>query len=96
MSKKAQGLSVNAIIIAAIALIVLVVLVSIFTGRLGIFSKGLGEATSCNQICASRDISSINCAVGKGTNGDETPSDGYQKLAGARDGQGKQCWYKPV
>ena len=42
MNKKAQGLSINVIIITALALIVLVVLVVIFTGRTGIF-KGSVE-----------------------------------------------------
>lgn len=42
-SKKAQGISINVIIVAAIALIVLVVLIAIFTGRLGIFAAGLSE-----------------------------------------------------
>ena len=43
MSKKAQGLSINVIIVAAIALIVLVVLVAIFTGRLGFFGKEVSD-----------------------------------------------------
>ena len=43
VSKKGQGLSLNVIIVAAIALIVLVVLVMIFTGRIGIFEKGLSQ-----------------------------------------------------
>jgi len=43
MKKKAQGLSLNVIIIAAIALIVLVVLVAIFTGRLGLFGREVGK-----------------------------------------------------
>lgn len=41
-NKKAQSLSLNTIIVAALALIVLVVIVAIFTGRLGLFQKGLG------------------------------------------------------
>lgn len=41
ISKKAQGISMNAIIVAAIALIVLVVLVAIFTGRLGTWGQGV-------------------------------------------------------
>jgi hypothetical protein len=49
MNKKAQGISINTIIIAAIALIVLVVLVAIFTGRLGIFGREVGEV---GQECA--------------------------------------------
>lgn len=45
MNKKAQGLSINVIIIVAIALIVLVVLVAVFTGNLGSFSKTIGSTT---------------------------------------------------
>ena len=46
MRKKAQGLSMNVIIIAAIALIVLVVMVAIFTGRMGNFAR---ETDSCER-----------------------------------------------
>jgi len=45
MNKKGQGLPLNVIIIAAIVLIVLVVLWAIFTGRMGVFSKGLTDVT---------------------------------------------------
>lgn len=55
INKKAQGLSLNVIIIAALALIVLVVLVAIFTGQIGGFGKGTqnitGDAQSCNTMC---------------------------------------------
>jgi len=51
MSKKGQSISINTIIIAAIALAVLVVLFYIFTGRLGSFSKGVGETASCENSC---------------------------------------------
>ncbi|HLC66646.1 MAG TPA: hypothetical protein VJK52_03320 [Candidatus Nanoarchaeia archaeon] len=54
MEKKAQGISINTIIIAAIALIVLVVLVAIFTGRMGDFGRRLtGEQ---NKYCATVNI----------------------------------------
>jgi len=43
--KKGQGLSLNTIIIAAIVLIVLIVLWAIFTGRMGVFSKGVSDVT---------------------------------------------------
>ena len=43
MSKKAQGMPINVIIIAAISLIVLVVLVAIFTGRIGLFGQKVSE-----------------------------------------------------
>lgn len=43
LNKRGQGLSLSVIIIAALALIVLVVLVMVFTGRIGVFEKGLSE-----------------------------------------------------
>ncbi len=46
-NKKAQGLSMNVIIIAAIALLVLVVLSVIFVGRLGIFGE---KAAACETV----------------------------------------------
>ena len=51
-SVKSQGISINTIIIAAIALAVLVVLFIIFTGRLGIFSQGVKEGSlNCDKGC---------------------------------------------
>ena len=43
-NRKAQGMPLNIVIIAAICLIVLVILVMIFTGRIGIFA---GESANC-------------------------------------------------
>ena len=51
MNKKAQGLSINVIIIVAIALIVLVVLIAIFTGRLGNFVTGVDQTVDCESNC---------------------------------------------
>ena len=52
MSKKmAAELSVNVIIVAAIALAVLVVLFAIFTGRLGSFSTGVAKTANCENSC---------------------------------------------
>ena len=52
MNKKAQGLSLNMVIVAAIALVVLVVIVLIFTGRLNIFAGTVGDCTAkANQQC---------------------------------------------
>ncbi len=42
-NKKGQGLSLNAIIVAAIALIVLVVLVMVFTGQINIFQQDIDK-----------------------------------------------------
>ena len=57
MYKRAQGLSINVIIIVAIALIVLVVLIAIFTGRLGSFVKGVDETASCQATCSAFGMS---------------------------------------
>ena len=54
--KKAQGLSITTIIVALIALIVLVILISVFTGRMGIFGKGLDEASTIGSNCPSPSI----------------------------------------
>ncbi len=48
-SKKAQGISVNTIIIAAIALVVLVVVIAIFTGY---FSGFGGQVDDVTQTCS--------------------------------------------
>ena len=53
MDKKGQGLSINAIIVAAIALIVLVVLVAVFTGRFGGF---ISEVDRCKGSCVDSDL----------------------------------------
>ena len=56
MNKKGQGISINTIIIAAIGLAVLIVLFAIFTGRLGIFSKGVQDTDTCAQKCSSLNM----------------------------------------
>jgi len=70
-SKKAQGISINAIIIAALALIVLVVLIAVFTGQFGNWGLGLDQTT--NPTCTSdthepklsSECSAINTLFGK-------------------------------
>ena len=53
---KGQSISINTIIVAAIALAVLVVLFAIFTGRLGGFTKGVQETDTCAQKCSSLNL----------------------------------------
>ena len=53
MAKKAQGISMNVIIIAAIALLVLVILSVIFIGRMGRFGTETGSCTSQGGSCTS-------------------------------------------
>jgi len=52
VNKKAQGISINTIIIAAIALLVLVIVSIIFMVRMGIFSM---ESNKCSQYQGSCD-----------------------------------------
>jgi len=56
MNKKGQSISINTIIIAAIALAVLVVLFAIFTGRLNLFSIGIQQTDTCQQKCSSLNM----------------------------------------
>lgn len=60
--KKAQGLSINTIIIAALGLAVLVILFAVMTGRLNIFGKGVDstqqQLTQCSQQCQVQGFSS--------------------------------------
>ena len=53
--KKAQGLSLNAIIIAALALLVLVILAVIFMGRAGMFRKESGSCGTMGGYCSRTD-----------------------------------------
>jgi len=50
--KRAQGLSINVVIVAVIGLIILVVVIAMFTGKLGSFGKGLDAAGSCDTACS--------------------------------------------
>jgi len=50
--KNAQGISINVIIVAAIALLVLVVLSIIFMGRIGQFGTKVGECENKGGRCA--------------------------------------------
>ncbi|MBW2979888.1 hypothetical protein KY360_00545 [Candidatus Woesearchaeota archaeon] len=63
--KKGQGLSLNVIIIAAIALIVLVVLVAIFTGRMGTWTESLRreETKYCGPVPAGKTGTSVGGTV---------------------------------
>lgn len=52
MRKKAQGMPLRTIVIAALVLIVLIVLIIIFTGRAGFFARGVTNQTGAFQnIC---------------------------------------------
>ena len=56
MNKKAQGISMNVIIIAAIALLVLVILSVIFIGRMGRFGEQTGGCAQQGGKCYGNDV----------------------------------------
>jgi len=58
--KKAQGLSLNVIIIAALALLVLVILALIFTGRIGTFTQSSGDCVINGGQCQRTDCTGEN------------------------------------
>lgn len=49
---KGQGLSITTIVVAAIALLVLVVLVAVFTGQIGKTSEGLNSCEAAGGECS--------------------------------------------
>jgi len=49
--KKAQGLSMNMIVIAAIALLILVVIVVIFTGQIGEKNRAINDCVTNGGTC---------------------------------------------
>jgi len=78
--RKSQGLSITTIIIAVVGLIILVVLISLLTGRLGGFSKGVQTTSTCSQVCQTAGY----------TSGSETP-DGGTQTPGILESEGKPC-----
>jgi len=58
MSKKGQGMPMNVIIIAALALLILVILAVIFIGRMGTTTKGVdqckGTCVASSEDCTSK------------------------------------------
>ena len=60
-NKKSQGMPINVIIIAVLALIVLVVLTAIFTGRVKIFSETLQSCAAKQGKCENYDGTFPKC-----------------------------------
>ncbi|MBW2973342.1 hypothetical protein KY346_03035 [Candidatus Woesearchaeota archaeon] len=73
MKKRGQGLPITTIIIAALALIVLVVLIFIFSGKIRVFSGEMVSCTSKGGFCTSKacvfgyqsEIKNTDCPSGQ-------------------------------
>ncbi len=68
MAKKAQGLSLNTVVIAAIALLVLIIIASIFSGKLSLFST---DTRLCeNKGDRAHCVDAEECPAGEAKVGD--------------------------
>jgi hypothetical protein len=67
LKKRAQSMSMNTVIIAALALIVLIVLIVIFSGKMNIFGKGTSSCTSQGGTCTSQGVTYAKECLEKGT-----------------------------
>ena len=65
-SNKAQSISINTIVIAAIALIVLVVIIAIFGGRIRDFLAGTRSCISAGGECFEGTCAEYGTSVGGG------------------------------
>lgn len=76
MKRRGQGLSITTIIVAAIALVVLVILIAIFTGRIAIFQKGVSQTGACSGTIECNQFTDANSCEGVGCswNPDSAPS----------------------
>jgi len=63
--RKAQGMSIRILIVAVIGLIILVVVVGIFTGRINIYSAGVKELTTCENTCKNIGYKSFSTLFSK-------------------------------
>ena len=91
-SRESQSISINTLIVAAIALAVLVVLFVIFTGRFKIFSEGIsGASLNCDSGCKSVGYSSGTVESGPG--GGQDCLSGRIRISGRFEGmsEGQIC-----
>ena len=60
--KKAQSISINTIVVAAIALVVMVLVIMIFTGKIINFNKSADACESNRGTCINTDDISTKCS----------------------------------
>ena len=99
MDKKAQGLSINVIIIVAISLIVLVVLIAVFTGRMGSFVKGVDTTSTCINACSALGLQKAS-STELSASGCTSITANYRFLGGGKEKYGdltgnQECCCKP-
>ena len=76
--KKAQGMSINVIIIAALALLVLVILSVILVGRMGFWTRNTNECTQQRGVCQDRQCDTGYTKTNAVCYGTDNKPDQYQ------------------
>jgi len=96
-NKKAVEMGMNVIVIAAIALVVLVVLLAIFTGRINLFGKGVQSseksayATLCQDpVRSQQENMEYVCSIEKL---DEKPGENWAKKSLPYGASWSDCQY---
>lgn len=80
--KKAQGISMNVVIIAALALLVLVVLSVIFLSKMGVTQRGMADCRQQGGQCFSKTENAGSCPT-------YAPKEYPQWVCFLSDGSGK-------
>jgi hypothetical protein len=65
--KKGEALSMNVIVVAVIALIILIVLIVVFSGRMGIFNRGVNSCEDKGGQPYSGSTGNADCIQAGGT-----------------------------
>ena len=93
-NKKSQSMSINVIIVAAIALAVLVILFAIFTGRMSIFKSNTDktEAAGYACICSAPNSGRICAAVDPDGTGTKIKVDPVVQCGGSWTDCALTCW----
>jgi len=82
MFKKAQGISLNVVVIAALALLVLVILSVVFIGRMGFWGDDVNDCINKGGVCAPE------CGTGDAAN---YPTEYGVWRCDAESGTAKKC-----
>ncbi len=83
-SKKGADIAINIIIFAVIALLVLVVVLFIFGGKINVFSRGVSECEALNGDCYEERCSDLEPPKPAITNGECEAPEGEKRYCCSR------------
>ena len=91
MKKRAQGLSMRTIVLAAIALTVLIVVIVIFSGQVGKVSEGFTSARESTNLCRTDLPNNQECVKE-----DALCQTGWEKIPAKCEPSNYQCCKKKI